>query len=323
MAILVYYLPNGLKQAVFVNNEYPTVLVGRQDPCEVQAASDQVSRQHCKVRQEHGRYLIEDLGSRNGTFVDDRRVEGSALLEHGSEIRCGTYRLRFQLEEEERAVSSGDTSREDDPVTTMERALASAGAALNELKEGLAARPIVTVDQELIPASVTEVDMAASISETLPPEAEVELVALLDLRSEWGGRHIWIHRDGRAYALLLGPENDGLEGAFRLEVSGGAFRRLERAVQDREFQDVSEPDRDGLPDESRVCIYAGWRDGTSSTRSKWAGQRIEAFDRVYSLLTGTLRGALSKAVSLEEAAGPDWSPAGFPSPADIRALVES
>ena len=225
------------------------------------------------------------------------------------------------LEDEERAVSAGDTSGDDDPVASLERALARATAALALLKEGLAAPPVSTLDQELVPASATEVDLAASISETLPPEAEVELVALLDLRAEWGGRHIWIHRDGRAYALLLGPENDGLEGAFRLEVSGGAFRRLERAVQDREFQTVGESSRDGLPDETRVYVYTGWRNGASTARAQWAGERVEAFDRVYNLLTGTLRGALSKAVPLEEAPGPEWAPAGFPSPTMIRDLI--
>ena len=325
MATLVYYSPNGLKQAVFVNREYPTILVGRQEPCEVQAASDQVSRQHCKVRHERGRYLLEDLGSRNGTFLDDRPVEESALLEHGAEIRCGTYRLRFYLEEEERATLAGsDTSLEGDPMTSLEHALASAGAALADLKEGLLTRApahLSTMDVELAPGSATEVEMAASISETLPPEAEVEMVALLDLREEWGGRHVWIHRDGRAYALLLGPENGGLEGTYRLQVSGGAFRRVERAVQDKEFRSLGQPDRTSLPDEAQVSVFIKWHDGTTTARCKWAGQRLEAFDTVYSLILGTLRGALSNAVALEEAPGPTWRPAGFPSPEEIRAAI--
>ena len=324
MATLVYYSPNGLKQAVFVNRDYPTVLVGRQEPCEVQAASDQVSRQHCKVRYERGRYLLEDLGSRNGTFVNDRRVEESALLEHGAEIRCGTYRLRFFLEEEERAAAGSDTTPDGDPVSTMERALASAGAALLELKEGLAARasaPVSTLDVAMVPGTATEVDRAASISETLPPEAEVELVALLDFREEWGGRHVWIHRDGRAYALLLGPENGGLEGTYRLQVSGGAYRRVELAVQAQKFQGLGEPHRTSLPDEAQICIYIQWHDGSGTGRYKWAGQQLEAFDTVYSLVLGTLRGALSNAVALEEPPGPEWHPAGFPSPEEIRKAI--
>ncbi len=327
MATLVYFLPNGLKQAVFVNRDYPAVTVGRQDPCEVQASSDEVSRQHCKVRYEAGRYLLEDLGSRNGTFLDDRRVEGPATLSHGSEIRCGTYRLQFFLEDAELGPRTTEmtTDPTQDPLGALEAALASAGVALATLKERAVEPPQApTVDHQVVEVTsmATELDAEAAISATLPPDAGVELVVLLDLREQWGGRHLWIHRDGRAYGMLLGPENGGLEGVYRLEVSGGAFGRLERAVQGESFLALGPPGRSSLPDESRVTIFVQWEDGSRSARTKWAGERVEAFDAVNSLIMATMRGAMNSAVPLEEAPGPTWCPAGLPSPADVMEATE-
>jgi hypothetical protein len=53
-----------------------------------------VSRRHAALVERDGRWVIEDLGSLNGTFVNRRRVE-AATLEDGDEIQIGKYRLTF------------------------------------------------------------------------------------------------------------------------------------------------------------------------------------------------------------------------------------
>ncbi len=53
-----------------------------------------VSRRHAALVQREGRWLVEDGGSLNGTFVNRRRVE-SAELEDGDELQIGKYRLTF------------------------------------------------------------------------------------------------------------------------------------------------------------------------------------------------------------------------------------
>jgi pSer/pThr/pTyr-binding forkhead associated (FHA) protein len=53
-----------------------------------------VSRRHAVLAHRDGRWLIEDQGSLNGTFVNRKRVE-SAELEDGDEIQIGKYRLTF------------------------------------------------------------------------------------------------------------------------------------------------------------------------------------------------------------------------------------
>lgn len=48
-----------------------------------------VSRRHAQVRFEGGSYLLQDLGSSNGTFVNDDRLEGERFLRAGDSIRLG------------------------------------------------------------------------------------------------------------------------------------------------------------------------------------------------------------------------------------------
>src|SRR5688572_29841297 len=53
-----------------------------------------VSRKHSLIRMESGRYVDEDLGSTNGTHVNDVRVAKQAL-QHNDVVRCGSLWLRY------------------------------------------------------------------------------------------------------------------------------------------------------------------------------------------------------------------------------------
>ena len=68
--------------------------IGRSPDCGVFLDDVTVSRRHAALLQRDGRWMIEDLGSLNGTFVNRRRVD-SAPLEDGDEIQIGKYRLTF------------------------------------------------------------------------------------------------------------------------------------------------------------------------------------------------------------------------------------
>jgi rubredoxin len=68
--------------------------IGRSPDCGVFLDDVTVSRRHAALVERDGRWVIEDLGSLNGTFVNRRRVE-SATLEDGDEIQIGKYRLTF------------------------------------------------------------------------------------------------------------------------------------------------------------------------------------------------------------------------------------
>ena len=58
---------------------------------------DTVSRRHARIRVENDGAVIEDLDSRNGTFVGGQRIDAPAVLHDGDRIRLGSFELRFRM----------------------------------------------------------------------------------------------------------------------------------------------------------------------------------------------------------------------------------
>ena len=73
------------------------VTLGREDGCDGRFPVTGVSRRHARiVRQPDGSLRLLDLGSRNGTFLNGRRIE-QAELRGGDEIRMGPVVLKLRL----------------------------------------------------------------------------------------------------------------------------------------------------------------------------------------------------------------------------------
>lgn len=62
-------------------------IMGRDEGCDLVIPDRQVSRRHARIRLEGERYLVEDLGSKNGTFVNGQEVHGPSPLQDGDEIQ--------------------------------------------------------------------------------------------------------------------------------------------------------------------------------------------------------------------------------------------
>ena len=69
--------------------------VGREPGNVVRLDDDSVSARHAVIRHEGGRWWLEDLGSTNGTFVNDMRVTGRASLQNGDIVQIGRVTGRF------------------------------------------------------------------------------------------------------------------------------------------------------------------------------------------------------------------------------------
>lgn len=72
-------------------------LIGRDPEATVRLDSPRISRQHARILIEGVDATLEDLGSKNGTFLRSRRIEAPARLEHGDEIRMGSFVLTFRV----------------------------------------------------------------------------------------------------------------------------------------------------------------------------------------------------------------------------------
>lgn len=65
------------------------LVIGRSAPANLIIANPEISRRHARVYPQQGSYVLEDLGSSNGTFLNGERVQGPQTLTDGAEIRLG------------------------------------------------------------------------------------------------------------------------------------------------------------------------------------------------------------------------------------------
>jgi pSer/pThr/pTyr-binding forkhead associated (FHA) protein len=115
------------------------VIVGRDESCDVPLPERQISRQHIRIYRQNDRFYVQDLDSKNGTWVNGQPLKGSTELHDGDEIQLAlTTRIRFvgigstapltsevpvfanarlRLEHESRRVFIGD--RELDPPLSL------------------------------------------------------------------------------------------------------------------------------------------------------------------------------------------------------------
>jgi hypothetical protein len=72
--------------------------IGRSRQCDVVLSDPNISRQHAEIRPRGGAWVLNDLGSTNGSLLNGRRIEGPEVVKPGDEIEIGTSAIRFELE---------------------------------------------------------------------------------------------------------------------------------------------------------------------------------------------------------------------------------
>ncbi len=74
-----------------------TTTIGRLPDNSVQIDNLAVSGHHAKIAWDQDHYVVEDLGSLNGTYVNNERV-GKATLKHGDQVKIGKHLVEFKHE---------------------------------------------------------------------------------------------------------------------------------------------------------------------------------------------------------------------------------
>lgn len=83
----------------------PIIRVGRSTQCDIVLRDDLVSREHCILRHGTSGWLLEDLNSSNGTFVNEQRIK-KILLKPQDRIRIGLSELVLVLKENKKAPAT-------------------------------------------------------------------------------------------------------------------------------------------------------------------------------------------------------------------------
>lgn len=92
------------------------ITIGREASNGIAITDPSVSRKHCLVSWEEGRFRVRDLNSRNGTVVNGAGVE-EQWLQHGDEIAVGDSSFLFLLEDQDIAPAGGRVEFEDAQFT--------------------------------------------------------------------------------------------------------------------------------------------------------------------------------------------------------------
>ena len=72
------------------------ILIGRADDSTLVLTDDFASSRHARLTNRSGQWYVEDLGSTNGTYLDQQRVQGPLLISPGQPIRIGQTALELR-----------------------------------------------------------------------------------------------------------------------------------------------------------------------------------------------------------------------------------
>jgi general secretion pathway protein E len=238
MAYLEILTPQGTRR---MKLEGGSVTIGRQPDNTVVLEDDAASRRHCVIEPWQGGFRIRDLGSRNGTRLNDARVTTESL-DNGDVVRIGTTELRFidpaQSAPRKRrsapdfAAAAADSDRPgeahpDRGAVTLDLDLSEAAAAaqpdaerrLREIIDSTPLKPFDESDIALVDSRGTTVHHAESAGLDSGSDAEagegirlLRLLLLACLRC-------------RATDLHLEPRIDTV--AIRLRVDGSMLPAVE------------------------------------------------------------------------------------------------
>ena len=117
-------------------------LIGRGEECHLRPRSDAISRRHCVIVVNDKEVVLRDLGSKNGSYVNGQRVEGSCVVQPGDHVQVGPLQFELVIEH-----TLGGTKR----------------PAARDVKE-VAARTAASVSQDLDIANWLEEDDDTDVS---------------------------------------------------------------------------------------------------------------------------------------------------------------
>jgi pSer/pThr/pTyr-binding forkhead associated (FHA) protein len=73
----------------------PVTIIGRAPGSQVRLNDAMVSAEHARLRRRNGRWFVQDLGSTNGTLLNQQPVQGERPIEYGDMITIGDVRLKL------------------------------------------------------------------------------------------------------------------------------------------------------------------------------------------------------------------------------------
>ncbi len=85
----------GRKTMQVFDIDQTSIVVGRGEDADILIDNPSMSRRHAEFRQEGEGWVVQDLGSSNGTFIAGERLDGPKAVEEGTEVAFGKFSIVF------------------------------------------------------------------------------------------------------------------------------------------------------------------------------------------------------------------------------------
>ena len=85
----------GRKTMQVFDLDQSSIVVGRGEDTDILIDNPSMSRRHAEFRHEGDGWVVEDLGSSNGTFIGEERLEGPRAVQEGTEVAFGKFSVVF------------------------------------------------------------------------------------------------------------------------------------------------------------------------------------------------------------------------------------
>ncbi len=148
----------------------PPFVIGRAAACNLRPASQAISLEHCVIEEYEGQVVVRDLGSTNGTFLNDDRLISDCPLREGDELRVGPLRFLVFKDCPVRITKQADTivserqSGQDETVVEAERITEDEAARLLLSDDDVtSATPNVRTEAEIAPQEVVGHETSVSV----------------------------------------------------------------------------------------------------------------------------------------------------------------
>ena len=115
-AMAAFLVRSGKLKGTRLPIRVPVVNIGRAEYNDVVIADDSVSTAHAKLQRREGVWVLTDVGSTNGTFVDGEAVTGEVPLGPGVTVRFGQVSVLFEPTDDAMGVAKGSGTRMMEPV---------------------------------------------------------------------------------------------------------------------------------------------------------------------------------------------------------------
>lgn|GEM_PF-2072736 len=101
MARLTFISDTGEPMEVVFGPDAPEVFVGRNRDCQIRTSNQSVSRKHSRIFYDGTAYWLMDLGSSNGTYHQQRRLQPQtpSMLQDNELFVCGNFEVKFEFDD--------------------------------------------------------------------------------------------------------------------------------------------------------------------------------------------------------------------------------